>query len=223
MSNYYSNKLSAVRLKLCYDLAPPRVKQYLKAEINLVLEKLKPDDLVLELGCGYGRGLKELYKIKINLFGIDVSAASLHFAEKNYLFLNSCFLLKMDALDLGFHNSTFDLVFCIQNGISAFGVDPKHLINESMRVTRSGGRVLFSSYSEAFWEARLEWFQIQSEHGLVGDIDYRQTGNGIIVCKDGFRATTFSPADFYYLTSNLNKEVKIFEVDNSSIFCEIII
>src|SRR5947209_3540059 len=45
-------------------------------------------------------------------------------------------------------------------------------------------------YTPQFWEHRLEWFEIQAAHHLIGEIDYQTTGNGTIVCKDGFRATT---------------------------------
>jgi hypothetical protein len=90
-----------------------------------------------------------------------------------------------------------------------------------LRVTRSGGRVLFSSYSERFWKDRLEWFRIQSQHGLIGEIDDDATGDGVIVCKDGFKASTFSPDDFISLTSNFEIEPIITEVDGSSLVCEI--
>ncbi|MCU0646032.1 MAG: class I SAM-dependent methyltransferase, partial [bacterium] len=83
------------------------------------------------------------------------------------------------------------------------------------------GIVLFSSYSEKFWEDRLNWFRLQAEHGLVGEIDEEQTGNGVIVCKDGFRATQFGASDFLNLTSDLGVETIIKEVDRSSVFCEI--
>jgi 2-polyprenyl-6-hydroxyphenyl methylase/3-demethylubiquinone-9 3-methyltransferase len=39
-------------------------------------------------------------------------------------------------------------------------------------------------------DAGLEWFEIQSAHHLIGEIDYQAAGNEMIVCKDGFRATT---------------------------------
>ncbi len=96
----------------------------------------------------------------------------------------------MDAAHLGFRDRTFDVTVCIQNGISAFGVDQHRLFAEAVRVTRLGGTTLFSSYSDGFWADRLQWFEIQSAHGLVGTIDYQAMGNGVIVCKDGFRATT---------------------------------
>jgi len=135
----------------------------------------------------------------------------------------SCHLFEMDAIELGFRDRQFDLVVCIQNGISAFKVDQRQLIEEAMRVTRSGKRVLFSSYSERFWEDRLDWFRIQSEYGLIGEIDEDATGDGVIVCKDGFRASTVGPDDFISLTADFGIVPEITEVDGSSIFCEIVV
>jgi 2-polyprenyl-6-hydroxyphenyl methylase/3-demethylubiquinone-9 3-methyltransferase len=128
----------------------------------------------------------------------------------------------MDVARLSFFDHTFDVVVCIQNGISAFHVDQKQLINESIRVTKHGGRILFSSYSEKFWNDRLEWFRLQSEAGLLGEIDYEKTANGIIVCKDGFTASTVDRHRFLTFTSGLDVETNIVEVDESSLFCEMI-
>lgn len=221
MNRYYSQKLSAEKLKLCYEIAPPRVKQYLEAEIEFILEKIKPSDIILELGCGYGRVLEKLITKARTVVGIDTSYASLLLAEEILGDAPSCHLLAMDAVKLGFGDRLFDLVFCIQNGISAFGVDQRRLIEEAMRVTCSGGTVFFSSYSENFWKDRLAWFRIQSEHKLIGEIDEEATGHGVIVCKDGFRATTVGRNDFASLASHLDIKPTITEVNGSSIFYEI--
>lgn len=127
----------------------------------------------------------------------------------------------MNAVHLGFRNRQFDVVACIQNGFSAFKVDQRELIEEAIRVTRSGGTVLFSSYSESFWEDRLFWFRLQAEQELIGEIDEKATGDGVIVCKDGFKATTITPNDFIFLTSDLDIDPIITEVDGSSVFFEI--
>jgi len=221
MGNYYSQKLSGERLRLCYEIAPPRVKQYLEAEITFVLDKLGSFDLVLELGCGYGRVLDRLLANAETVVGIDTSYESLSLARDLFCQSPPCYLFKMDAVEMGFRDRQFDMVVCIQNGISAFRVDQRNLIAEAMRVTRSGGTVLFSSYSERFWEDRLEWFRIQSEENLVGEIDEDATGNGVIVCKDGFKAGTVRPDDFIRLTSDLAVDPIITEVDKSSIFYEL--
>ena len=221
MSNYYSQKLSAERLRQCYELAPTKIQQYQEAEVDLICDKIKTDDYVLDLGCGYGRIFKKLSERTQNIVGIDISYDNLCYAKNDYLGNLSYHLIQMNAANLGFKTNCFDLVFCIQNGISAFKEDPNLLISEARRITKPGEIVLFSSYTDKIWEARLEWFKIQSEYGLVGEIDYGLTGDGVIICKDGFRATTFDRKKFEQLTSNLDKEVRIFEVDNSSIFCEI--
>ena len=216
---YYSKKLSANKLKRCYDVANPRIQQYLTEEINFVLQFIKPEMKVIELGCGYGRVVKLLAEQAKTVVGIDTSQESLDLA-KGYLGTKSNYELKnMNAEKLDFQNESFDLVIGIQNGISAFKVDPKKLVMESLRVTKMGGYVLFSSYSENIWDARLEWFQKQSEEGLLGEIDLEKTGNGIIICKDGFKATTYSKEDFIDLMCQLQLKAEITEVDNSSIFC----
>jgi SAM-dependent methyltransferase len=221
MSGYYAEKLSAERLKLCYEIAPPRVKQYLEAEIEYVLDKLKGTEKVLELGCGYGRVLLRLLGKSEKVVGIDTSYASLLMACELTGNISSCGLIEMDAAELGFRKDSFDAVVCIQNGISAFSVNQRKLVEESVRVIRPGGIAFFSSYSEKFWEDRLDWFRLQAEQGLLGEIDEAATGKGVIVCKDGFKASTVGPDDFAALTSGLPVLSKITEVNRSSLFCEI--
>jgi ubiquinone/menaquinone biosynthesis C-methylase UbiE len=219
--NYYTSKLSSNKLKQCYDIAPRRVIEYLEAEIEHVLKHIASTDDVLELGCGYGRVLERLVSSARIVVGIDTSKDSLRLVTNTFRKSPACELFQMNAQTIGFRDDSFDKTICIQNGISAFKVDPKELILETIRVTRNGGMCLFSSYSDKFWDHRLEWFKMQSERGLLGEIDWDNTRDGIIVCKDGFKATTFRDEDFSTLTSSLHLEAEIIEVNQSSMFCEI--
>ena len=221
MSDYYKNNLSSERLLRVYETAPSRIRQYLKAEVDFVVDRTKPGDKVLELGCGYGRVLPDLAGKSGMAVGIDTSLESLRFGRETVPSTGNCFLLNMNATQLGFADGSFDLVACIQNGISAFHVDKRALLAESIRVAKRGGTVVFSSYSDKFWKHRLEWFRLQSELGLLGEIDEEKTGDGVIVCKDGFTATTIGPAEFRALAEELDVDCRITEVDNSSLFCEI--
>jgi 2-polyprenyl-6-hydroxyphenyl methylase/3-demethylubiquinone-9 3-methyltransferase len=218
---YYAEKLSAERLRRCYEIAPARVKRYLAAEAEYVASLVEPGASVLELGCGYGRLLRLLDRRPRALVGIDTSIASLRMARRDADLAGTTQLLAMDAVKLGFRGCCFDLVVCIQNGISAFHVDQRLLIEEAIRVTCAGGRVVFSSYTDAFWDERLEWFRMQAQEGLLGEIDEEATRDGVIVCKDGFRATTVGVERFRSLTAGLAESVEIFEVDGSSLICEI--
>jgi SAM-dependent methyltransferase len=222
MAGYYAERLAADRLQRCYALAPPRVEQYLRAELEHVRARIRPGDLVLDLGCGYGRAIRAWAAVARGVVGIDTSGASVVLGRRLLADVPICVLLRMDAANLGFADGTFDLVACIQNGISAFKAPARRLIGEALRVTRPGGRVLFSSYAAEFWPQRLEWFERQAAEGLVGEIDHAATRPGEIVCKDGFRATTFAPDDFRALAAELGRPCSICEVDGSSVFCELI-
>lgn len=184
------------------------------------MNKISPSDVVLELGCGYGRVLEKLASRAKRVVGIDTSRSSLMFGKKRSGRFANYDLFQMNATALGFLDRSFDVVICIQNGISAFKISPQDLIRESLRVARTGGKVLFSSYSEKFWKDRLEWFQLQALAGLIGEIDWSATQEGVIVCKDGFRATTCGPTEFLSFISELPVELKIEEIDNSSLFFE---
>ena len=219
--SYYAQKLSGERLKLCYSIAPPRVKQYLEAEIDFVLKKIESTDRVLELGCGYGRVLLLLAEKAGLAVGIDTALDSLRLHGDLCQNVPLCSVLAMDAGRMGFKDDQFDNVVCVQNGISAFLLEKKVLIAEALRVTRPGGSVLLSSYAERFWEDRIAWFRIQAEHGLIGEIDEEATGEGFIFCKDGFKSTTITAQDFRALASEYGLVPMVTEVDGSSLFCEL--
>jgi 2-polyprenyl-6-hydroxyphenyl methylase/3-demethylubiquinone-9 3-methyltransferase len=193
------------------------VQQYLQAEIDFVRARLTPGGRVLELGCGYGRVLAQLSPPAGLAVGVDTAPDSLRLARRQ-LDPGRVHLAQMDASRLGLANDQFDQLLCIQNGISAFQVDRRQLVAEAVRVTRPGGRVFFSSYAAAFWPERLAWFRLQAEAGLIGPIDEAATGEGVIVCRDGFRATTLGPADFRALADSLGLAGEIVEVDESSLF-----
>ncbi len=80
----------------------------------------------------------------------------------------------------------YDVVLCLQNGLSAMKGDPYDLVERSMKALVPGGRAFFSTYASGFWEWRLEWFKEQADKGLLGELDMEKTGDGKIVCSDGF-------------------------------------
>ena len=223
MTGYYVDRLSAERLRTVYEIAPPRVQQYLDAEVEHVASRIRAGDRVLELGCGYGRVMTKLGDNAGMLVGVDTSLSSLRLGQTFLSGLSDARLVQMDAVALGFRDAVFDVVVCIQNGLSAFKVDQAALVREGLRVLRPGGRALVSSYSEKFWEDRLEWFKLQAEAGLVGEIDRSRTRNGTIACKDGFTATTSTRDAFRSLAAQVNVHPLISEVDESSILCEMMV
>lgn len=218
MDGYYEETLSAHSLRRCYELASPRVLQYLTAETEFALQHVRPYHRVLDLGCGYGRTLREMAAAVALVVGIDVSAASLQLAAETLADVPNCLLLHMDATRLAFVDASFDVVTCLQNGASAFRLPLTSLIDEALRVVRPGGLVLLSTYSPRFWEHRLEWFERQAQASLIGAIDRRRTGAGVIVCEDGFTATTLDLTQVQAAAGKSDAQVRMVEVDDSSVF-----
>jgi SAM-dependent methyltransferase len=221
MKHYYFTVLSAERLRACYDVAPPRTRQYLEAEIAAVLHRVQSGMRVLEMGCGYGRILKPLLSAGCRATGIDTSEASLRMAREHLRGSASVWLALMNAVNTGFPHRVFDLTLCLQNGISAFHVNQASLFQEAVRITKLDGTILFSSYASRFWAHRIEWFEAQAAHGLIGPIDYESTKDGVIVCKDGFHASTVDADGFRSLALSAKQVPSIYEVDGSSLFCEV--
>jgi len=221
MSEYYAEKLAAESLRRCYEIATPRIRQYLRAELDHALGFISPGDSVLDLGCGYGRTLPELAARAATVDAIDNAPASIAMARRTVAGLANVALHEMDAAALLFEDNRFAVVLGLQNGISAFHRDPATLLREALRVCRPGGTVLFSTYAAAFWPPRLEWFRLQSAAGLLGEIDWGKTGHGVIACKDGFTATTVSAEQFRFLAAGLPAALTLNEIDGSSLFCEL--
>jgi len=217
VSGYYDH-LSAARLRRCYELAPPEVCAYLDAEVEYIRAATTPGARVLELGCGYGRVLEALAPRTTRLVGIDLSLASLVLG-RTLLAGQWVALAQMNVAVPAFRAASFDLVCCPQNGISAFHVDQRTLIASTLQLLAPGGKAQFFSYADAFWPHRLAWFRAQAAHGLVGEIDESASGNGTIVCRDGFVATTVSPERFSELTRDLGASVSVSVLRSSSVVC----
>ena len=186
------------------------------------MKEIKSTDRVLELGCGYGRVLKRLARKAVRVDGIDISEASLAYAQTYLRGISNIHLHFMTARNIKFPAETFDVTMGIQNAISAMKIDPTLLLTQVLRVTKTGGKIILASYSEKLWEDRLQWFIQQSQEGLLGEIDFELTKNGVITCKDGFRATTFFKADFQNLINKESLNATIEEVDESSVVCVIV-
>jgi len=215
--NYYAKSLNAQKLYQVYQTKYPKVKQYLEAEISFVKSHLHGTERVLELGAGYGRIMKELAPSCKSIVGIDISQDNVEFGNGYLSDMPGARLAVMDAHRLQFSDS-FDIVLCLQNALSAMKVQPIEYVKELMALLSPAGKALISSYSAKFWEHRLAWFHEQAEKGLLGELDLEKTKDGVIVCKDGFRATTLSPEDMDVIGKASGFPYETAEVDESSFF-----
>ncbi len=216
MDNYYAEKLNSKKLFQVYETQIPRVKQYLQAEIDFIKRNLSNTQSVLELGAGYGRIIRELAPYCGTIVGIDISVETVELGNEYLKGYHNASIVTMDVNQIKFPK-LFDVILCLQNGLSAMRVD-SIVIHKILDKVAPGGTAYFSSYSTKFWDSRLKWFEEQASKGLLGEIDYTKTKNGVIICKGGFKATFQSPEDFEKIGEELGYPYQLQEVDESSLF-----
>lgn len=216
MSNYYTESLNSQKLFQVYDTALPRIRQYFKAEIDFVRRRLNGHERVLELGAGYGRIVRELAPSCASIVGMDISEESVQLGSDYLQDFPNAHMIVMDVHAMNFSHP-FDVILCLQNGLSAMRANDA-VVQRVLSCLAPGGTAYFSTYSANFWDHRLAWFQEQAGKGLLGELDMDQTRNGVIVCKDGFQATTHSPADLDSIGRNSGLAYEVTEVDESSLF-----
>jgi len=216
MDNYYADKLNSQSLFRVYETDIPRVKQYLGEEIDFVRRKLSGTERVLEMAAGYGRIVKELAPYCDSIIGMDISAENVELGKEYLKGYPNASMVTMDAHDMAFDRN-FNVILCLQNALSAMRANTS-VIDHMIKLLAPGGMAYFSSYSAKFWEWRLKWFEEQADKGLLGKIDYDQTKDGVIVCKDGFRAITHSPEQLRKIGEKSGLPYRIEEVDESSVF-----
>lgn len=221
----YRTDLAAERLRRVYEVAPPRVLRYLAAEIAHVRAVLCPAHRVLDLGAGYGRAALALAGAARSIVAVDHAGASLALGRALAAAAPLGSRVRFAAMDCGrlaFPAATFDVVICVQNGLSAFGLEPEALLREAARVARRGACLLFSTYAERFFPERLEWFEAQAAAGLLAPIDRARTGGGVIACADGFRSRSFTARELEKFAAAAGLEGRTCEVDGSSLFLEVV-
>lgn len=216
MDNYYEDKLNSQSLFKVYETAIPRVHQYLDSEIEFVRQRLHASDNVLEMAAGYGRIIKKLAPFCKSITGIDISAENVSLGAEYLRDYPNASMVTMDAHKMDIEER-FDVVLCLQNALSAMRANST-LIQNTIDLLIPGGTLYISTYSANFWDWRLKWFEEQAQKGLLGEIDYEQTKDGVIICKDGFRATTHSREDLDKIGASSNFPYRIEEVDQSSLF-----
>ncbi len=215
--NYYSQKLNSEKLYQVYQTKIPRIQQYFDAEISYVRNGLNGNEKVLELGAGYGRIMIQLAPYCKSIVGIDISENNVLFGKEYLKDTKNAQIKVVDVHKLEFKEK-FDVILCLQNGLSAMKVEPNTFVKKALEMLNNGGRAYFSTYSSNFWDYRLQWFQEQANKGLLGEIDLEKTKNGVIVCKDGFTATTHSKEYLENLGKSTGYSYNVEEVNNSSVF-----
>ena len=111
--------------------------------------KLQPGQRVLDLGCGTGALFSD-FPVSTHVCGLDLSLSILSQAAVQSPMGR---LICGDGARLPFADASFDLVFC--HFVLLWVADPRQVVSEMQRVTRSGGSVL--ALAEPDYGGRIDY------------------------------------------------------------------
>ena len=129
---------------------------------------------VLDVGCGYGRQLKELSELGFSVAGTDTSSAMLEKAKENAPDAE----LQQCRSNLPWEDNTFDVVLLVTLLTSVpFDLEQRKIVSEVKRVIKPGGHVFVSDLPLQWSKKYLDRYQEGAKrYGQYGVFDLDDGG-----------------------------------------------
>jgi ubiquinone/menaquinone biosynthesis C-methylase UbiE len=152
-------------------------EQNAKIEDALSITELKPNEAVLDLGCGTGFLFQHINKTIRLLVGLDISSNVLQEAKKRTKNLPNIALVRADADNTPFPDCTFDRVFAIT--LLQNMPDPLKTISEMKRIGKPQAIFAVTGLKKKFTQegfinllkaARLKVSVLEANQQLKGHI-----------------------------------------------------
>ncbi len=124
------------------------------------INKIPENSIALDIGCGNGRHLKLLAERNLTAIGIDTSVELLKICKKK---IKSAFLIKADAVNLPFKNSSVDnIIYIAVLHHLPTEKDRAKSLNEIRRVLKKRGTALITVWAKE--QERFENEKSQDVH-----------------------------------------------------------
>lgn len=128
---------------------------------------IKPDDEVLEIGCGVGRVGMVLSPLCKRWIGCDVSGNMLKHAAKRLSQFKNVSLIEISGFDLKpVADASVDVVYCTVVFMHLEEWDRYNYVLEAYRVLRPGGRIYIDNFSLCSEEG---WSVFETHRGIPAD------------------------------------------------------
>ena len=142
---YYDQEASVYDVNRYGTRAGKRAEKFHKNILDcLLMDELKPDAKILELGCGTGRLLEHIAAKPFILYGIDMSSGMLDVARKRFKKYpaRNVYLSLGEASRLDFSDKFFDAVYAIL--VINLIPDYRQVFGEIARILKPGGLFVFN-------------------------------------------------------------------------------
>jgi len=208
------NKTIAEWWKEFLNVCPFLISDWIKKETLWLLQNIKRDSVVLDVGCGWGRDLKAIAKIVKKGVGIDNDLEIIKIAKRKLAKFKNIEVFPENAKKMHFGDNIFDYVLCLGDTFGNFGKDKYKILKEMKRAAKKNGKIVISVYSKKALPERIKGYK------KVGWKIKKITKEGTVYTKDGIVSEQFSKRKIKEIFKKAGLNTKIIELNPISYICE---
>lgn len=140
-----------------------------EVKYKTALERVKPKGTVLDLGCGTGLFLDQIFADAERVVGIDLSRKQLITARKHSNIMTRVDLVQADAENLPLKANSFDVVyaFTVLQNLSK----PSFALKETVRIAKPRRSIVITGLKKVFSAPSFESLLLSSGLRLTRMID----------------------------------------------------
>lgn len=158
-------------------------------ETGLLLDMLepRPDEFILDAGCGTGVFTRKILSFNSRVVGLDISLPMLRAAARKYA--DGCFhAVAADLSSLPFADHVFEKIYSMT--ALEFVEDARTAMQELDRVTRPGGTVVVTTLNSLGPWAERRRLKAKQGHTLFANMTFRSPDEMISLAPAAARART---------------------------------
>jgi ubiquinone/menaquinone biosynthesis C-methylase UbiE len=191
----------------------PLLKDWLEKENNYLQKYVEKNSITLDIGCGFGRNIKELINKNRKVVGVDYDKSVFKVVKKELAEYKNVSLFLEKAEKLHFKDNTFDYVICMGNTFGDMPSTKTKVLSEMKRVTKKGGKIIISIFSENAMEERIE--NLKRAGFIITKIK-----DSDIFTKEGLIAQQFTKEKLKNIFKESGLNVKIIKLNSIAYICK---
>jgi len=187
----------------------PEIKEYVLLEEKQILAYIKSPDVILNVGCGYGRILNLLKNKCIKIIGIDISEDCIKKCKEKFENLRNTSVSKIDISNTNFESNYFDKIILDFNFLGNISKSQREKsLEEIRRILKPKGKILGSVYSEKSLEQQLRLY----ENLGFNIFSFNKNYVSYKVGRSIFKIKRFEKTEIKNLLEKFFKNVKLFNL-----------
>ena len=190
----------------------PEFREWTKQDTVEIKKFLREDSIVLDVGCGWGREIKELAPFCKKIIGIDNDPNEIETAKSYLKDIPNVELFVQDAKKTLFPGEYFDIVISVGNTFGNLGDDKEAVLQEMERLIKKDGKILLSVYSKGANSKRATAYE------SIG-LKIKTIENGKIIFEDGLVSEEFSKDELKEIFEKFQLKVRFIDIANIAVLC----